>query len=87
MFEIESSKLAVQKGDEPTKAFAQQMITDYEKTSAELKALLASGKVKGTPVKALTKDRKEEVDGLAKLSGADFKEEYFDDQVDSRGCG
>lgn len=83
MFEIESSKFAVQKGDEQTKAFAQQMITDHEKTSAELKAMLASGKVKGTPVTALTEDHKEEVDDLAKLSGAEFKEEYFDDQVDA----
>jgi putative membrane protein len=83
MFEIESSKLAVQKGDEQTKVFAQQMITDHEKTSAEMKAMLAGGKVKGTPVTALTEDHKEEVDGLAKLSGAEFKEEYFDDQVDA----
>lgn len=83
MFEIESSKLALQKGDEPTKAFAQQMITDHEKTSAELKAMLSGGKVTGTPVSALTKDHKEDVDDLAKLSGAEFKEEYFDDQVDA----
>lgn len=83
MFEIESSKLAVQKGDEPTKAFAQQMIADHEKTAAEIKALLSGGKVKASPVTALTKDHKEEVDGLAKLSGAEFKEEYFDDQVDA----
>ena len=83
MFEIESSKLAVQKGDEQTKAFAQQMITDHEKTSAELKAMLAGGKVNGTPVTALTEDHKEELDDLAKLSGVEFKEEYFDDQVDA----
>jgi putative membrane protein len=83
MYEIESSKLAVQKGDDQTKTFAQQMITDHEKTSAELKALLSGGKIKATPVAALTKDHKEEVDDLAKLSGAEFKEEYFDDQVDA----
>jgi putative membrane protein len=83
MFEIESSKLALQKGDDQTKAFAQQMVTDHEKTSTELKALLSGAKVKGNPVTALTKDHKEEVDKLAKLSGAEFKEEYFDDQVDA----
>jgi len=83
MFEIESSKLALQKGDDQTKTFAQQMITDHEKTSMELKALLSSGKVKGTPVTALTKDHKEEVDDLAKLSGSEFNEEYFDEQVDA----
>ena len=83
LYEIESSKLAVQKGDETTKAFAQQMITDHEKTSTELKALLAGGKVQGTPVTALTDDHKGEIDDLAKLEGAEFTEEYIDDQVDA----
>src|SRR6218665_1088049 len=58
VYEIESSKLAVEKGDAATKAFAEQMIADHEKTSTELKALLASGKVKGTPVATLTDDHK-----------------------------
>jgi len=83
VFEIESSKLALQKGDDATKAFAQQMITDHEKTTAELKALLTSGKVQGNPVTALTDGHKEEVDDLAKLEGAEFNEEYIDDQVEA----
>lgn len=40
VFEIESSKLAMQKGDEAVKKFATQMISDHEKTTAELTALL-----------------------------------------------
>ena len=83
LFEIESSKLALAKGDEAIKAFAQQMITEHEKTSAELKALLSGGKVTGTPTTALTDDHKEEIDDLAKLNGAEFNEEYVDDQVDA----
>lgn len=83
MYEIESSKLALTKGDDATKKFAQQMITDHEKDSAELKALIDSGKVQGNPVTALTEDDKEDVDELAKLEGADFIEEYFDDQVEA----
>ncbi len=83
LFEIESSKLALTKGDEAIKAFAQQMITEHEKTSAELKALLSGGKVTGTPTTVLTDDHKEEIDGLAKLNGAEFNEEYVDDQVDA----
>lgn len=59
------------------------MVTDHEKTTAELKALLTSGKVQGTPVTALTEDQKEEVDELAKLDGAGFNEEYIDDQVEA----
>lgn len=83
LFEIESSKLALTKGDDATKAFAQQMITEHEKTSAELKALLSGGKVTGAPTTTLTDDHKEEIDGLAKLDGAEFSEEYVDDQVDA----
>ena len=33
MFEIASSKLAVDRADAKTKAFAQKMITDHEKTT------------------------------------------------------
>ena len=83
LFEIESSKLALQKGDDATKAFAQQMIADHEKTSAEMKALLASGKIAGTPVAALTADDKEEVDELAKLQDVEFNKQYIDEQVDA----
>src|SRR5690349_25044363 len=46
MFEIQSSKLAAQKGDEATKAFANHMVTDHTKTSTELKDLVSKGKVK-----------------------------------------
>ncbi|MCK8782114.1 DUF4142 domain-containing protein [Rhizobium sp. NTR19] len=84
MFEIESSKLAVQMSeDEATKKFAQQMITDHEKTSAELKELISSGKVKATPATALPDEMKEDLDELAKLKGAEFTEEYHDAQVDA----
>lgn len=39
MFEIESSKLALERSDAATKAFAQQMLTDHKKTTGELKGL------------------------------------------------
>src|ERR1700716_202152 len=45
MFEIESSKLAQQKGSSPTKSFADRMILDHTKTSMELKSLVQGGKV------------------------------------------
>ncbi|WP_075293209.1 DUF4142 domain-containing protein [Pararhizobium arenae] len=83
VYEIESSKLALEKGDAAVKAFAQQMIVDHEKTSTELKALITSGKVKGTPVATLTDDYKEDVEDLAKLEGVDFNGEYIDDQVEA----
>jgi putative membrane protein len=77
MFEIESSKLALQKGDDAVKTFAQQMISDHGKTSAELKSLI------GTPVSTLTEDDKKSIDNLGKLEAADFNEEYIDEQVDA----
>src|SRR3981189_2459503 len=46
MFEIESNKLAQEKGNAPEKTFASQMVTDHTKTSTELKGLVSSGKVK-----------------------------------------
>jgi putative membrane protein len=59
------------------------MVTDHEKTTAELKALIVSGKVQGNPVATLTEDYKEEVDELAKLEGDEFSDEYVDDQVEA----
>jgi len=41
--EIETAKLAQQRGDADAKAFAAQMVTDHTKTSTELKALVAGG--------------------------------------------
>ena len=48
MFEIESSKLALERSEGATKALAQQMVADHEKTTADLKGLVTSGKVKAT---------------------------------------
>lgn len=83
LFEIESSRLAMQKGDDAIKSFAQTMIADHEKTSDELKALLSSGKAAGTPVAALPDNLNESVADLAKLEGVEFNEQYIDDQVDA----
>ena len=49
MFEIQSSQLALTKQpDADTKPFAEKMISDHQKTSGELKALVSNGKVKAT---------------------------------------
>src|SRR5258705_6082601 len=46
MFEIESNKLAQDKGNASEKKFASQMVADHTKTSAELQGLVSRGKVK-----------------------------------------
>ncbi len=63
--------------------FVQQMIKEHENTSAELKDMIASNKVKGAPVADLTEDDKEQVGDLAKLDGKEFDEELVDAQVEA----
>src|SRR3954466_12112013 len=46
MFEIQSNKLAQEKGNAAEKEFAAQMVTDHTKTSNELAQMVASGKLK-----------------------------------------
>jgi putative membrane protein len=45
MFEFESGKLAVVRANAATTTFTQQVLTDHEKTTGELKGLVTSGKV------------------------------------------
>ncbi len=81
MFEIESSKLAAQKGDAATKTFAKQMVTDHTKTSTELKGLVSSGKVKAEIPTALDKTHTGKLENLQSLNGSDFNNQYHDDQL------
>ncbi|MBB3233769.1 DUF4142 domain-containing protein [Phyllobacterium endophyticum] len=83
MFEIESSKLAVERADASTKTFAQQMIDDHQKTSMEMKQLVESGKVKAAIPAAMTAAQQETLDKLKSLQGADFTKQYHADQVDA----
>jgi putative membrane protein len=80
MFEIESSKLAVERADGPTKAFAQQMITDHQKTSEELKALVSGGRVKAALPTEMASSQRDMLDKLKGLKGDDFVKQYHSDQ-------
>jgi putative membrane protein len=83
MFEIQSSQLAVQRSDGPTKAFAEQMVKDHTKTSDELKALIAADTVKETPPTVLDSTHQKKLDALGKLKGGDFTKQYHSDQVNA----
>lgn len=85
MFEIESSRLAVERSpDAATKTFAQQMITDHTKTSDELKALVATtADIKVSLPAALDKTHQEKLDRLKGLNGADFTTAYHKMQEDA----
>lgn len=81
MFEIESSKLAAERADAPTKTFAQQMIADHQKTTDEMKKLLQSDQVKATPPTSMAEAQKKMLAKLKDLQGTEFTEQYHSDQV------
>lgn len=83
IFEIESSKLALQNGSAATKAFAQQMIDAHEKTTSELKGLIDGGKVKAPVATGMSDAQKKSFDELKDLSGKEFDDAYQDDQEDA----
>jgi putative membrane protein len=83
MFEIESSKLAIARSDASTKAFAEQMVKDHQKTTQELKALVSSGKVSAKIPQAMTSGQQSMLDKLKGLQGEDFTKQYHSDQEDA----
>jgi putative membrane protein len=75
--EIESSQLALSRNpDNDTKPFAEKMVKDHQETSAELKALVDSGKVKATLPTALDAEHQKKLDDLKAKSGKDFDSAY-----------
>ena len=80
MFEIESSKLAAQKSDAPTKKFAEQMINDHTKTSTELKSTVAGDASAPLPT-TLDSSLQGKLDKLKGLDGPEFTKSYHDMQV------
>jgi putative membrane protein len=80
MFEIETSKLAVEKSDTATQDFAAQMITGHMKTSMELKEAVA-GDPKAIIPAAMDSSHQSTIDWLTKLTGTEFNNDYHDVQV------
>jgi putative membrane protein len=76
LFEIESSKLAQDKGNAPEKGFASQMVSDHTKTSTELKGLVSAGKVKADLPTALDSSHRSKLDKLKGESGKDFSSDF-----------
>ena len=77
LMEIETSKLALMKADNPkSKQFAQKMIDDHTETSKELKALVNGGKVKATIPTSWDKAQQTQLDAMSSLKSADFTKQY-----------
>jgi putative membrane protein len=83
MFEIQSNKLAEEKGNAAEKTFAAQMVTDHTKTSTELKGLVSSGKVKVELPAGLDSAHQSKLDKLKNGSGKDFSSNFDSMQVDA----
>jgi putative membrane protein len=80
LFEIQSSQLAQAKNaDADTKPFAEKMVSDHQKTSSELKALVDSGKVKATLPTSLDAEHQKMLDDLKAKNGNEFDRSY--DQI------
>lgn len=81
MFEIQSSKIAQDKGNAAEKSFAAQMIADHTKTSDQLKALVTSKGLDVMPPTALDSSHQGKLDKLKKESGKDFSSDFNSIQV------
>ncbi len=81
MFEMELAKMAQEKAtSKDVKEFAAMMMKDHMAVSEELKAIAARKNI--TLPATLGKDEQEDVDELAKLSGAEFDKKYVDAMVE-----
>jgi putative membrane protein len=81
MFEIQSNKLAEEKGNAPEKSFAAMMVTDHTKTSTELKGLVSSGEAQAELPTALDDSHQKKLDKLKGESGKDFSSDFDSMQV------
>jgi len=81
MFELQSNKLAEDRGNAAEKSFAAMMIKDHTKTSDELKALVKGGDVKAELPTALDSSHQSKLDKLNGYKGADFSSEFDSQQV------
>lgn len=80
MLEIESSKIAREKGNPEEKKFAEQMITDHTKTSTELKSLVPAD-LKSTLPTTLDDSSQKKLDKLRDTRNTAFASEYDPMQV------
>jgi putative membrane protein len=81
MFELESNKLAQDKGNASEKKFASEMVADHTKTSTELKGLVSGGKVKAELPNTLDSSHQSKLDKLRGASGKDFSSDFDSMQV------
>jgi putative membrane protein len=82
MYEIESSKIALQRSKDPkVKALAQMLIDHHTAMTADLKAALKAGNVAAAPPTGLDERRKGLLDNLRAAGDSDFDGAYLHQQL------
>lgn len=77
MYEVEISKVAIEKANDPAvKEFAQMMVVDHTKANDELKQFADSHNAKVAP--GVPKDKQAVIAKMSKLEGANFDKAYHD---------
>lgn len=81
-FEMDSSRMAVEKAQDPeVKEFAEKLITDHEKAGEELLSTVDQTRI-NTPVpEGVDAKHKDMIEKLEAASGAEFDQLYVDMQV------
>jgi putative membrane protein len=80
MYEIESSRLALERSTvQPVKDFAQMMIDAHTATSTEMSGLVSGAGI--MPPTALDNDHMGKMDQLREASAEDFDDRYIDQQT------
>ena len=82
MYEIESSRIALQKSqDNDVKRFAQMMLDDHTRTSNEGRAVIAQQGVQVTLPERLDEPRRNLIDALNAAAPGEFDARYIDQQI------
>jgi len=83
MYEIESGKLAIQKGQsDPVIKFGQKMVDDHSATTSELKGIVQSKNIRVDLPTRLDLKHQKLIDELNNVSVHDFDKTYANQQVD-----
>jgi putative membrane protein len=84
LFEIESSKIALEKAQRvDVRDFAQRMIDDHTKAGLDMKEAVANGVPGLTPPQTLDDDHQDMIKDLQEADLDDFDEDYIEMQVDA----
>ena len=84
MFGVEASELALERGNDKTKSFAEKLITEHEEFAQALQALIQGGKLRASLPTAVDSSRQAILDKLKAAQGADFDKQYSDAQADAQ---